>query len=70
MEPDTDTDSDYADLSDDEEYQSMLVGAGDPHARGKIGEQLCEAYFKPSDVGATSQDEIHVDDALPTDAGP
>eukprot|EP00975_Prorocentrum_lima_P024893 5226490-Prorocentrum_lima.AAC.1 len=46
MEPDTDTDSDDADIYDDEEYQTLMFGVGDAHSRAEVGEQLCEAYFQ------------------------
>eukprot|EP00975_Prorocentrum_lima_P041534 8723664-Prorocentrum_lima.AAC.1 len=47
MEPDTDSESDDADIYDDEEYQILLSGAGDAHSpQAEIGEQLCEDYFQ------------------------
>eukprot|EP00975_Prorocentrum_lima_P041810 8785384-Prorocentrum_lima.AAC.1 len=42
MEPDTDTDSDEADLEDDEEYHALI----NSQSRADVGEYLCEAYFQ------------------------
>eukprot|EP00975_Prorocentrum_lima_P040383 8476132-Prorocentrum_lima.AAC.1 len=42
----TDTDADDADIYDDEEYQTLISGAGDAHSGAEIGEQVCEAYFQ------------------------
>eukprot|EP00975_Prorocentrum_lima_P025359 5324546-Prorocentrum_lima.AAC.1 len=44
MQPDTD--SDDAEIHDDEEYQTLISGAGDAHSQAEIGEQLCKAYFQ------------------------
>eukprot|EP00975_Prorocentrum_lima_P013244 2812977-Prorocentrum_lima.AAC.1 len=41
MEPYTDTESDDAELNDDEEYQSLLSTVGnDPHAKAEAGEHF------------------------------
>eukprot|EP00975_Prorocentrum_lima_P025989 5466683-Prorocentrum_lima.AAC.1 len=45
MEPDTDTDSDDADIHDDEEYQTLIAGAGDAYSGQKSGNNCVKLTF-------------------------
>eukprot|EP00975_Prorocentrum_lima_P051853 10859887-Prorocentrum_lima.AAC.1 len=46
MEPDTDTESDDAEINDGEEYQTMISAAGYAHSQAEVGEHPHEAYLQ------------------------
>eukprot|EP00975_Prorocentrum_lima_P068062 12918543-Prorocentrum_lima.AAC.1 len=69
MQPDTDTESDEGERDDDEEYQTLLSTAGMVHIHWQKPANICVKHtFKPTDVGATSLDDVLADSALLTDA--